>query len=413
MKTNQNCIILYWIKKSKAKNGEAPIYCRITVDGQRTELSIKRTIHPSKWISSVGIAKGTSEQTRTLNVYLDYVKAEILKHYNQLVLAGKPTTPEAIKNSYLGIKEEERTLIEVFKYHNEQLKALIDIDVTKATHTKFNTILSKMELFLKSKYKMQDIRLSDLNNKFITDFEYFLKTNQKIGHNTTMKYIQGVKKIILMSVANDWLDKNPFRNFKCTHKRVVREILTNEELSIMANKTFASNRLEEVRDVFLFCCYTGYAFIDVEKLTENHLVTGIDGCKWIYTSRQKTGIKANVPLLQPAEAIIKKYKNDPYCKRKGKLLPVKSNQKMNEYLKEIAEVCGIKKKLSMHIARHTFATTVTLSNGVPIETVSTLLGHTRLATTQIYAKVLENKVSEDMNRLKDKLNFMGKSATGS
>ena len=218
-----------------------------------------------------------------------------------------------------------------------------------------------------------------------------------------MKYIRNLKKVINIAVVNDWLAKDPFASFKCSNKKVIREILTEHELILLAEKQFTIQRLDEVRDIFLFCCYTGYAFVDVEKLTPNNLIRNISGELWIYTNRQKTGTASNVPLLEPALQIVQKYKKHPYCELKGRLLPVKSNQKMNAYLKEIADVCGIKKKLTMHIARHTFATTVTLSNGVPIETVSKLLGHTKLATTQIYAKVMEHKVSADMISLDEKL----------
>jgi site-specific recombinase XerD len=296
-----------------------------------------------------------------------------------------------------------KSLIETFTYHNTMMLERIGIDVVKATHTKFETVLKKLKEFLKIKHKRSDLYLKELNHKFIVDFEHFLRTDESIGHNTTMKYIRNLKKVMNMAVANDWIQKNPFGNFVCTNKKVVREILTEAEIQILSEKQFFIERLAEVRDIFLFCCYTGYAFVDVEKLKPSDVAYGIDGGKWIYTSRKKTGTQSNVPLLPIANEIIDRYKEHPYCVANERLLPVKSNQKMNAYLKEIADLCGITKKLTMHIARHTFATTVTLSNGVPIETVSRLLGHTKLATTQIYAQVLENKVSHDMNILKDKL----------
>jgi site-specific recombinase XerD len=403
MNTNQTFTILFWLFKAKMRNGKAPIYCRITVNGKRAQFSLKRSIDPNKWISSSGVAKGNSEEARILNTYLNKVRNELLKHFNLLEAKEEFITADTIKNSYLGIKEEERSLIETFKYHNNQMKELIGIDVVKATHTKFETVLSKLELYLKKHHKRSDLFLKELDHKFIVDFEYFLKVDQGIGHNTTMKYIRNLKKVINMAVANDWLAKNPFASFKCSNKKVHREILTEEELTVLAKKEFSIERLEEVRDIFLFCCYTGYAFVDVEKLTSNDLVRGINGGLWVYTNRKKTGTASNVPLLPPALEILEKYKEHPYCESKGKLLPVKSNQKMNAYLKEVADLCGITKKLTMHIARHTFATTVTLSNGVPIETVSKLLGHTKLATTQIYAQVMEHKVSEDMEQLGSRL----------
>lgn len=404
MKTNQTFTILFWLYKGKMKNGQAPIYCRITVNGKRAQFSTKRSIDPNKWIAAAGAAKGNSEEARILNTYLNKLKTELHKHYNLLEATDQFITADTVKNSYLGQGEKQRTLIETFEYHNNQMKELIGIDVVKATHTKFETVLKKLKLYLKKQYKRSDLFLQELDHKFIVDFEYFLKVDQSIAHNTTMKYIRNLKKVMNMAVMNDWIVKNPFNNFKCSTKKVTREILTEEELRTLAEKEFSIQRLEEVRDIFLFCCYTGYAFVDVEKLKPTDVALGIDGGKWIFTNRKKTGTTSNVPLLPPAIEILEKYQEHPYCEANNKLLPVKSNQKMNGYLKEVADLCGISKNLTMHIARHTFATTVTLSNGVPIETVSRLLGHTKLATTQIYAQVLEHKVSEDMNKLKLKYN---------
>jgi site-specific recombinase XerD len=395
------------------KNNLAPIYCRITVNGKRAEISMKRFIDPSKWITAAGIVKGNSEEARTINTYLDLVKGEIYRHYVQANSLDKYVTSDFLKNSFLGITENEKTLIEVFKFHNSQMKDRIGTDVVKATHAKFETVLSKMETFLKKKHKRSDLFLQELNHKFITDFEHYLKTVEKIGHNTTMKYIRNLKKVMNMAVSNDWINRNPFDQFKCSAQKVHREILTSEELTSLANKEFNILRLNEIRDIFLFCCFTGYAFVDVEKLTKSDVTIGIDSEKWIFTKRHKTDTVSNVPLLPPAQMILDKYSNHEYCQNTGKLLPVKTNQKMNAYLKEVADLCGIKKNLTMHMARHTFATTVTLSNGVPIETVSRMLGHTKLATTQIYAQVLDNKVSADMEKLKSLFTINNLEETGS
>ncbi|MFN5416829.1 MAG: site-specific integrase [Flavobacteriia bacterium] len=403
LNVNQSFSILYWLYKSKAKNGKAPIYCRIVVDGKRTEIATKKWIEPDKWNSSFGSSIGKSEEARSLNSYLETLKSDIQKHCNILISLGEIITPDKIKNSFLGKVEKQKTLMDVFKYHNDTMKEKIGIDLVKSTHTKFETVYKKLQEFLKKKYNVRDIHLSELNNKLVVDFEHYLKVNENIGHNTAMKYIRNLKKVMNMCVGNDWLVKNPFLNFKCTNRQVNREVLNQAEITSIIEKEFETDRLNEVRDIFLFCCYTGFSFIDVSKLTSEELEIGIDGRKWIFTNRQKTGNQSNVPLLPPAEEIIKKYENHICREYYGKLLPVKSNQKMNEYLKEIAGLCKIKKKLTMHIARHTFATTITLSNGVPMETVSKMLGHTKLATTQIYAKVLETKVSHDMNILSYKM----------
>jgi site-specific recombinase XerD len=403
MKTNQTFSILFWLSKSKVRNGKAPIYCRISVNGVRTEIATKRSVEISKWNSSAGNLKGNSEEARTINTYLSMMRTEILNHYNLLVAKSEHVTVDKLKNALLGIKEEQKTLLGVIKFHNEKMLDRVKIDISKSTYTKFETIRKKLEAFLKKQYHVKDILIVDLKNKFVVDFEHYLRVEEKIGLNTCTKYIRSLKKIMNLCVANEWLIKNPFDNFKCTTVSTVREVLTLEELIQLENKEIEIERLNEVRDVFLFCCYTGFAFIDVFQLTEKELTTGIDGNKWIFTNRQKTGNQSNVPLLPQALRILEKYKSHPVREITGKLFPVKSNQKMNAYLKEIGTLCKFDKNLTMHLARHTFATTVTLSNGVPIETVSKMLGHTKLATTQIYAKVLEQKVSQDMSILMEKM----------
>lgn len=399
--------INFWLAKAKMRNGLAPIYCRITINGQRTEISTKRFIEPTKWDShGSGMMKGKSEEARVMNVYLGLMKTEIENHVNIFQSKGEFITPAKLKKSILGEDYEntgEQFLFKAFAYHNSQMEARIGIDVVKATYTKFETVLSKLRAFVKLQHKTNDIYLKELNNKFVVDFEYYLKVNDKIAHNTVMKYIQNLKKVVNMCVSNGWLAKDPFSNFKLTRKNVIRDILSMQDVQALRNKTFEIERLEEVRDIFLFCCFTGFSFVDVEKLSVNELIIGIDGGKWIYTNRKKTGNQSNVPLLPAALEIVDKYKDHPTRLIQSKLLPVKSNQKMNAYLKEIGDLCGITKPLTMHLARHTFATTITLNNGVPMETVSKMLGHTKLSTTQLYAKVLETKVSDDMNQLCEKL----------
>ncbi len=218
-----------------------------------------------------------------------------------------------------------------------------------------------------------------------------------------MKYIACVKKMAIRALRNGWLQRDPFIGFNLALREVEREALTAEELETMAGKNFVTDRLAQVRDIFLFSCFTGLAYADLQKLRRSEISTGIDGGKWIFTRRQKTDTASRIPILPMAQEILDRYANHPQCKAKDKVLPILSNQKMNAYLKEIGDCCGITKRLTFHIARHTFATTITLSNGVPIETVSKMLGHRNLKTTQHYAKILDRKVSQDMQALKEKL----------
>ena len=252
---------------------------------------------------------------------------------------------------------------------------------------------------------MSDIDITKIDHAFVTDYEFWLRSVRNCNNNTAVKYIKNFNKIIKLCLANDWLNKNPFANYKAKVKEVERVYLTETEIQSIIEKNFKSERLSLVRDIFLFSCFTGLAYIDVKNLTKSHINHGIDGEQWIFTHRQKTESASKIPILPVTQMIIDKYDNHPQSTNEDKLLPILSNQKMNAYLKEIAAICEINKELTFHIARHTFATTVTLTNGVPIESVSKMLGHKNLRTTQHYAKVLDRKVSDDMKILKDKFSM--------
>lgn len=393
----------FQLKKSKADiNGKAPIYARITINEVRTEFSIKRSIDPEKWVSNVGIVKGTTEESKSINAYIGTVRLKLNEHYRSLIEANKPITAETVKNTYLGVTEKGKTIIEVFQYHNTQVKELLNKDFSLGTYERYCTALRHIQEFIQWKYKVSDLEIRQINYEFITEFEYFLKTVRKCSHNTAIKYITNFKKIIGICIGNGWLEKNPFTNYKTTLREVERECLSEADLDAIAVKEFPTQRLEQVRDIFLFCCFTGLAYSDVKKLSKNHIIIGIDGEKWIKINRTKTDTRSSIPLLPIPLGIIEKYANNPKCKVEDRLLPVLSNQKMNGYLKEIGDLCGITKNITSHLARHTFATTVTLTNCVPIETVSKMLGHKSIRTTQQYAKVVDRKVSDDMQLLKAK-----------
>jgi integrase len=296
-------------------------------------------------------------------------------------------------------------LLKIFQNHNNQLEKLIGKDYASGTALRYRTAKSHVEEFIKFEYKVNDIPVKDVDHKFIAGLEYYLKTERNCAHNTAIKYITNFKKVIRIAFANDWISKDPFFNWKARLKTVDREFLSEEEIQKMIEKEFHIPRLNQIRDIFIFSCFTGLAYADVKKLTKENVVLGIDGDQWIKTKRTKTNTITNIPILPTAANIIEKYANHKEVLNKLVLLPVLSNQKMNAYLKEIADLCGITKNLTFHLARHTFATTVTLTNGVPIESVSKMLGHKSLKTTQHYAKILDRKVSDDMHLLKDKLKF--------
>jgi site-specific recombinase XerD len=399
--------LLFYLKKPRGyASGDRPIYLRITVDGTVTELSIQQSCDPASWNANAYRAVGKTATIKALNAYLDTVQAKVYEAKLQLIQNGIPVTAQNIKCLVLGQEiastERPRMIMELFAYHNQQMAALVGKEFAEGTMERYDTSLKHTRAFLEWKYKVPDLDIRKLDFELITDYEFWLKSVRHCGHNTAMKYLSNFRKIVNRSIQNGWLLRDPFMGFKMAKREVKRQALTQEQLDAISNKNFVSERLSQVRDIFLFCCYTGLAYADIQKLRRSEIVTGIDGEKWIYTKRQKTDSSSHVPILPPAQEIMRRYSDHPQAVAGDRVLPVLSNQKMNSYLKEIADVCGIPQNLTFHIARHTFATTVTLSNGVPIETVSRMLGHRTLKTTQHYAKILDRKISQDMLVLKKK-----------
>ncbi len=404
---------LFFLKQPRGyvKGNDMPIYLRITVNGERKEIVTKLTCNPDRWNNQAQRLRGTNENSKTLNAFLEVLERKVHEARLRLVDASKPITAEAIKNILIGQEEKPRMLLEVFQHHNDQLAALVNTEFAPATIKRYDTTLEHTRSFIAWKYKQADIDIKSLSFDFVSDFEFYLKSVRKCNHNSAIKYIGNMRKIVNYSLKSGWLPKDPFFGFKMAKKEVVRDYLSEEELQALASKQFSIERLSQVRDIFLFSCYTGLAFIDVFQLTPSRIAKGIDGNQWIFTFRQKTDTPTRIPLLPQAEEILCRYKANPKCINEGKVLPILSNQKMNAYLKEVADLCGITKTLTFHIARHTFATTITLSNGVPIETVSKMLGHKSIRITQHYAKIIDRKVSEDMLLLQTRLQVRQGSAT--
>lgn len=404
--------ILFYAKRAKTNvNGLVPIYSRITVNGKRIELTTGRFVELAKWSADAGKMKGTTDEARSINNQLDILKMKIIDAQMELVHKNIPVTSESLKLKLLGSNERARMLVPIFRDHNNKIKELIGKEYAAGTLERYTTSLKHTIEFLEWKYKVSDIDIKQIDHAFITDYEFYLRSVRNCSNNTAVKYIKNFNKIIKICLANDWLDKNPFNNYKSKIKEVERNFLSETEIQSILNKDFKTDRLALVRDIFLFSCFTGLAYIDVKNLTKSHISIGIDGEKWIYTHRQKTESASKIPILTITQMIIDKYENHPQSNNQEVLLPILSNQKMNAYLKEIAAICEIEKELTFHIARHTFATTVTLTNGVPIESVSKMLGHKNIKTTQHYAKILDKKVSEDMKILKEKFNLsIGKKA---
>jgi len=394
--------VLFFVRKHHNETKKLFIYARVTVDGKRSEISLKRSISVNHWDVSKGRAKGTTPKARSLNQYLDQIYTKFLDCHKQLSSENKVISAQSIKARFYGNDEHQKTLLELMSYHNSHMKNVLK----PGTMKNYRTTETYLKEFLKQKMSCSDIDIKQINYRFVTDFEQFLRlystkvSRKTCGNNGTMKHLERFKKMLNLSIRLEWLVKNPFDNFKFRFEKNERQYLSKRELRIVESTEFTNSSLQKVKDVFIFSCYTGLSYIDIKELTIHQIIKGIDGSNWIYTKREKTDETVKVPLLPQAQNIMDQYADSI---KDEFLFPVFSNQKVNKYLKEVMLQLKIKKTITFHSARHTFATTVTLSNGVPIETVSKLLGHTKLSTTQIYARVLENKLSEDMMLLKEKL----------
>ena len=393
--------VLFFIKKGKLlKNGEAPVCMRITVNGCMVDISIKRSCPVNLWNQAKENSKGKDRMSVELNHYLEITRSHVHQIYRELETSGKVITVDLVRKLFYGVDEDNKTLLQVFREHNEQSRKLIGKDFVSKTVQRYETTTRYLEEFIKKEYQLSDIALNNLEVNFISKFDAFLKIEKGCAQNSAITRLKNLKKIIRIALENDWIKKDPFAYYRFKLEETDPEFLTMDEIKIILAKEFTIKRVEQVRDVFVFCIFTALSYIDVCELKQEDIRTGFDGNLWIIRKRHKTNVTSTVRLLDIPKAILEKYKDKL---PNGKILPVISNQKMNDYLKEIAAICGIEKTLTYHVARHSCATSVLLANGVPIETVSKILGHTNIRTTQIYARITNLKVSNDMEMLAQKL----------
>lgn len=406
--SKSNLNIRFYLRTNHVnRDGTCAIMVRISVNGERTAFSTKLSADPNKWDADTNHVDGKSKADKELNRTLDDMRASIRNHYYELERYDALVTAEKVRNAFLGITVRTESLMQLFKEYVDECRSLLGISRTKATVQKYDRCYRRVQEFLKAKYKLSDIPLVEIGHKFITDLECYLRTVSKCNENTTAKFLQTFKMIIIRARNNGYIKGDPFANYKIRLKRVDRGYLTEEELKILRETPITSKRVAQVRDVFLFACYTGLAYIDLKLLRAENIRTSFDGNQWIMTHRHKTDTPVNVPILDIPMELIERYKG---VSKKGYILPILSNQKMNQYLKDVAEACGIEKNITFHMARHTFATTVTLSQGVPIESVSKMLGHTQIKTTQIYARITNEKISRDMAALAEKMKSTSRKA---
>ncbi|MBK7426485.1 MAG: site-specific integrase [Saprospiraceae bacterium] len=405
MSTSSGFGIHFVIRERSYRPGYGSVAMRIVAQVKRIEISMNTVVLLEDWDKTKGRAKDRNPEARSINKFLDQSKAKMWGLYKDSRIYEETLDLNALKDAFLGVEVKQKTILEAFTYHYRLQSSVLKPGTLK----NYRTTEKYIKEFVTKEKRKTDIPLVKINYQFITEFEYFLRMyipkdhRKKLQNNGLMKHMERLQKVLNFVHKLDWMTEKPMEKFSLKFVKTDRGYLSEEELELLENIQLDSIRLDKTRDLFIFSCYTGLSYIDMYLLSTDHITRGIDGNFWIQTQREKSSEKVIVPLLPKALELIKKYSNDPSAIRQGSVFPPISNQKINSYLKELATICGIQQRLTFHLARHTFATTVTLSNGVPIETVSKMLGHTRISTTQIYAKVVERKVSEDMAALRNRL----------
>ncbi len=393
----------FLLKKTKSRtDGKCPVYVRCTMNNQRFELSTGIFAAPESWDDEKQKIVGKAEDAKILNSRLIKVSNRVQEIYNQFESKREPFTVLDVKNNLLGVNND-KGVMEVLDNLIKGIESRVGDDYSQGTLRHYKTTQVRIKEFLKKQFKRNDLPISLVDYNILNSFDIYLKSHLCLKPNTALTYHKHLKKVLNTAVSMNLLTSNPYSSFRVTRNETHRDYLTLHEIERIKTKELSTLRMETVRDVFIFACYTGLGYAELSKLNKGHIQMGNDGGKWIIIDRDKTDIRCRIPVLPQANSILQNYENFPFCQSHQKLLPIHSNQKMNEYLKELAGICGINKNLSMHVARHTFATSVTLSNGVPIETVSKMLGHTSLKTTQIYARIVDAKISTDMKNLELRL----------
>ena len=390
--------ILFFIRESKArKNGNVPIEVMITVNGERNSFSTGKQIAIEKWDKTKQQVKGKDQETQNLNNYLKAIKAKLYQKEAELLERGFIITAQILYDAYFDKVEslKERSLFEVFEEHNQEQEKLVGNGVSKATHWVSVYTIRLLREFVQQKYKREDLYLRELNLNFIQSFHSFLRIDKGMAQNSSTKHLKLLKKIINLSVANSYMAFNPFSTYKVEREPVDIDFLDEEELRKIINFDTPLPRLERAKDMFLFGCFTGLSYIDIKTLTPEHFEKDNTGRIWIKKRRVKTGVLSRIPLLPIAKLILDKYKGGE------KLLPIQDPADINKYLKDIAILCGINKRICFHTSRHTSASTVTLANNISLEVVSKMLGHTNTRMTAHYAKLIDKCIGEQMDKLMD------------
>ena len=398
--------ILFYLKRNAPKkSGLVPVMCRITVNGKISQFSCKLDVEEKLWNVQSGKMSGKSLASQEANRMLDKIRVGVTKAYQEISDKDNYVTAEKVRNAFLGMGQNHKTLLAVFRQHNEDYAKQVGKMKSQRSYWKYCPAYNHLSEFIKQRYKMSDIALKELTPAFITDFELFLRIEKNHCTNTIWSYMMPLKRMVYMSINNGWLQRDPFYAYSISPEPTKRGFLTKEEIALLINGKFKKQSYELIRDLFIFCTFTGLTFIDMYNLTTGNLQTSFDGHLWIKTNRQKTGVESDIRLLDVPLRIIRKYEG---MAEGDKLLPVPCYANCKYGLKVIAKKCGIEKNVTWHMSRHSYATTVCLSNDVPIETLSKMLGHRSIRTTQIYAKITGEKISRDMELLSQKIESMEK-----
>lgn len=395
--------VIFFTRKPKGKNQEKHmIYARITICGQHCQFSTTYRVAPELWDEKAHRAKGNSMEAIEINSLLDHFRARIILSYNTRANTSQNISPHLIKQDLFSVINEHSMLLSFFRDWNESRKQQIGYGVRQSTHNKYELTIRRLEEFIRITYNASDIQFQRITLKFILNFETFLHVKYNLSNNSAARLVKIFKRIVLIAREEGIIQHNPFLHHKSKTNTPLRTFLNEDELRRIINAKFDTERLDKVRDMFLLCCFTGLSYADLFKLKAKDIQTGYDGAKWIIIKRLKTSSESRIKLLDLPLKILEKYHQKDKGKFDEPLLPVISNANFNLYLKEVALKCGIDKRLTVHCGRHTLATT-SLSNGLPIETLSKILGHTNIRTTQVYARILDTKISEDIDLLNKNL----------
>lgn len=395
----KHCTMVYFsLRESKQnKKGLSPIEVSITTNGKRIYFCTGKHIPAADWNKEKQVVKGKNEEAQLINGYLIQLRNKIYQKEIELLQKGYLITAELLKEAITDKVEalNEKTLLEVLEEHNTERKAMVGKTVAPATYWVFEYTGRLFKEFIQQRYERKDLYLREVNLGFIQGFHAFLLGEKKMGQNSCSKHLKFLKKLLNLAVANSYISYNPVNAYKVEREPVEIDFLDEEELRKIINFDTPLPRLERAKDMFLFGCFTGLSYIDIKTLTPEHFEKDSAGRIWIKKRRVKTGVLSRIPLLPIAKLILDKYKGG------DKLLPIQDPADVNKYLKDIAILCEIKKRITFHTSRHTFASTVTLANNISLEVVSKMLGHTNTRMTTHYAKLIDKCIGEQMDKLMD------------